>query len=90
MQPIINNHTALTQQGSRYLCLCPWHDEKTPSMIIDGGRLINGGSILHLFGCECLSCGAKGGAVVVKRDGGDYAVAFIPDEQMRKEHPDYS
>lgn len=39
--------TSVRQQGSSAKALCPFHEEKTPSMVIDGDR-----GLYHCFGCQ--------------------------------------
>jgi DNA primase len=47
---IIGQHVQLEHQGKKYVGLCPFHQEKTPSFTVDPSA--------QTF-C-CLGCGAKG------------------------------
>src|SRR5581483_4197855 len=50
---VLSTHLSLQRSGSSYKALCPFHEEKTPSFIIQ-----KGGSHYHCFGC-----GAHGDAI---------------------------
>src|ERR1700682_1943093 len=50
---VLSPHLKLQRSGSAYKGLCPFHDEKTPSLIIQKGD-----SHYHCFGC-----GAHGDAI---------------------------
>lgn len=51
---VISAYVDLKHKGrGRYLCLCPFHDEKTPSFWVDDDR----------GGFHCFGCGAHGDAV---------------------------
>ncbi len=50
---VLNSHLKLQRTGSAYKALCPFHDEKTPSFVIQKGD-----SHYHCFGC-----GAHGDAI---------------------------
>ncbi len=50
---VISGHIQLRKQGSSYKALCPFHDEKSPSFVIQVGQ-----SHYHCFGC-----GAHGDAI---------------------------
>jgi len=53
LEDIAAEYTTLKRRGERYVGLCPFHSEKTPSFGIDAGR-----QLYHCFGC------GKGGDVV--------------------------
>lgn len=44
---VISAHTDLRRQGARYVGLCPFHDERTPSFTVDSVR-----SLYYCFGCQ--------------------------------------
>jgi DNA primase len=44
---IISAHTDLRRQGSRWVGLCPFHEERTPSFSVDAGE-----KLYHCFGCS--------------------------------------
>ncbi|MDE2230637.1 MAG: DNA primase [Candidatus Omnitrophica bacterium] len=50
---IIGNYTALKKAGRNFKALCPFHNEKTPSFVVNPDK-----QIFHCFGC-----GAGGNAV---------------------------
>jgi DNA primase len=43
---VISTHTDLRRQGARWVGLCPFHDERTPSFSVDGQE-----KLYHCFGC---------------------------------------
>jgi DNA primase len=43
---VISAHTDLRRQGARWVGLCPFHDERTPSFSVDGQE-----KLYHCFGC---------------------------------------
>ncbi|MCP9446000.1 MAG: DNA primase [Nitrospira sp.] len=43
---IVSHHVALTKTGQNFKGLCPFHQEKTPSFIVNPSR-----QIFHCFGC---------------------------------------
>jgi DNA primase len=64
---VISRHVSLKKSGSRYLGLCPFHTEKTPSFNVNPDR-----QIFHCFGC------GEGGDVFAFRmhqDGSDFLEA---------------
>jgi len=44
---IIGQHLNLKRSGSNYKALCPFHQEKTPSFMVNPGK-----QIFHCFGCD--------------------------------------
>ncbi|CAD7286850.1 DNA primase [Campylobacter majalis] len=50
---VISNYVQIKKSGSNYKCLCPFHDDKTPSMSISPSK-----QIYH-----CFSCKAGGNAI---------------------------
>jgi DNA primase len=44
---IVNAHTDLRQQGARWVGLCPFHDERTPSFSVNPAE-----KLYYCFGCE--------------------------------------
>jgi DNA primase len=44
---IVNAHTDLRQQGARWVGLCPFHEERTPSFSVNPGE-----KLYYCFGCE--------------------------------------
>src|SRR3954471_10583033 len=44
---VVNAHTDLRRQGSRWLGLCPFHEERTPSFSVDPQE-----KLYHCFGCQ--------------------------------------
>ncbi|WP_420264073.1 CHC2 zinc finger domain-containing protein [Candidatus Magnetominusculus dajiuhuensis] len=65
---IIERHVILKQKGIRHWGLCPFHDEKTPSMMVDVQR--------QTF--TCFGCWAGGDVVtfIQKLHGVDFRVAL--------------
>ena len=51
IEKIIGNYLEIKQNGKNYKCLCPFHDDKHPSLHIDINKDIY----------KCFSCGAGGG-----------------------------
>ena len=47
---IIGSYLPLTQRGKNYLCVCPFHDDHSPSMSVSGEKQIY----------KCFACGATG------------------------------
>ncbi len=43
---VISTHTDLRRQGTRWVGLCPFHEERTPSFSVDAGE-----KLYHCFGC---------------------------------------
>jgi DNA primase len=43
---IASQYTSLKKRGSRFIGLCPFHSEKTPSFMVDEGK-----QLYHCFGC---------------------------------------
>ena len=43
---VISTHTDLRRQGARWVGLCPFHDERTPSFSVDAQE-----KLYHCFGC---------------------------------------
>jgi DNA primase len=43
---VISTHTDLRRQGARWVGLCPFHEERTPSFSVDGQE-----KLYHCFGC---------------------------------------
>jgi len=43
---VVSAHTDLRRQGSRWVGLCPFHEERTPSFSVDAGE-----KLYHCFGC---------------------------------------
>jgi DNA primase len=64
---VISAHTDLRRQGARWVGLCPFHDERTPSFSVDGQE-----KLYHCFGC-----GVGGDAIkfVEEKDGLGFAEA---------------
>ncbi len=68
---IMSNYTSLKKRGHNYVCLCPFHSEKTPSCTIytDNGSFF------------CFGCGAGGDVItfIMKIENLDYieAVRFL-------------
>lgn len=50
---LIGEQIALKQKGREYVCLCPFHDDHTPSMCV----------VPHKQMYHCFSCGAGGNAI---------------------------
>jgi DNA primase len=50
---VVGEHVRLTKRGNRWVGLCPFHGEKTPSFHVDPGK-----GLFYCFGCQ------KGGSVV--------------------------
>lgn len=46
LSSIISQKVKLTKNGNNYICLCPFHSEKTPSFRIDDSK-----GLYHCFGC---------------------------------------
>ncbi|MGQ9618766.1 MAG: DNA primase [Candidatus Aminicenantia bacterium] len=68
---IVSNYTRLKKSGRRYVGLCPFHAEKTPSFTVDQEK-----GLYHCFGC-----GAGGDifTLVMEKEGLDFpsAVEFL-------------
>ncbi len=47
MVEVVSGHTELRQRGVRYLGLCPFHDERTPSFSVDPVE-----KLYYCFGCQ--------------------------------------
>lgn len=47
---IVRSYIPLTQKGKNYLCVCPFHDDHSPSMSVSSEKQI----------FKCFSCGATG------------------------------
>jgi DNA primase len=43
---VVSTHTDLRRQGARWVGLCPFHEERTPSFSVDGQE-----KLYHCFGC---------------------------------------
>jgi DNA primase len=44
---IVSGHTELRRRGARYIGLCPFHDERTPSFSVDPAA-----NLYYCFGCQ--------------------------------------
>ncbi|HLI54760.1 MAG TPA: DNA primase [Acidimicrobiales bacterium] len=55
---VVGEHLALRRVGSRWVGLCPFHTEKTPSLSVNGE--------LGLY--YCFGCGARGDAITFVRE----------------------
>jgi DNA primase len=44
---VVSGHTELRRQGGRYVGLCPFHEERTPSFSVDPGA-----NLYYCFGCQ--------------------------------------
>ncbi|HEY3435560.1 MAG TPA: CHC2 zinc finger domain-containing protein, partial [Solirubrobacterales bacterium] len=64
---VISAHTDLRRQGARYVGLCPFHDERTPSFSVEPQE-----KLYHCFGC-----GVGGDVIkfVEEKDGLGFAEA---------------
>lgn len=64
---VVSEHVSLRRQGARYVGLCPFHDERTPSFSVSPDR--------QLY--YCFGCGAGGDAFsfVMKIEGFDFPEA---------------
>src|SRR3954453_19591581 len=64
---VISAHTDLRRQGTRYVGLCPFHDERTPSFSVEPTE-----KLYHCFGC-----GVGGDVIkfVEEKDGLNFAEA---------------
>jgi DNA primase len=64
---VISAHTDLRRQGARWVGLCPFHEERTPSFSVDGQE-----KLYHCFGC-----GVGGDVIkfVEEKDGLGFAEA---------------
>ena len=47
---IVGSYIPLTQRGKNYVCVCPFHDDHSPSMSVSSEKQIY----------KCFSCGATG------------------------------
>ncbi|CAN5783562.1 DNA primase [soil metagenome] len=55
---VISMHMAVKKKGREYVCLCPFHNDHSPSMTISPGKQIY----------KCFSCGAGGDALKFVRE----------------------
>jgi len=64
---VVSTHTDLRRQGARYVGLCPFHDERTPSFSVEPTE-----KLYHCFGC-----GVGGDVIkfVEEKDGLNFAEA---------------
>jgi DNA primase len=64
---VVSTHTDLRRQGARWVGLCPFHDERTPSFSVDAQE-----KLYHCFGC-----GVGGDVIkfVEEKDGLGFAEA---------------
>ena len=71
---IIGNYTALKRAGRNFKALCPFHNEKTPSFVVNPDK-----QIFHCFGC-----GVGGNAVgfLMRQEGMEFpeAVRFLANK----------
>ena len=69
---LIGQSVALKRRGSKFVGLCPFHQEKTPSFSVDPAK-----QFFHCFGCK-----AGGNAIdfVMKRDRVEFidALPLLP------------
>lgn len=65
---LIGDHVTIKPKGREYVCLCPFHNDRNPSMYVVPGK-----QIFH-----CFVCGAGGGAIdfVMKFHGMSYGEAL--------------
>lgn len=65
---LVGDHVTLKPKGREYVCLCPFHNDRNPSMYVVPGK-----QIFH-----CFVCGAGGGAIdfVMKFHGMSYGEAL--------------
>ena len=47
MVEVVSGHTELRRRGTRWLGLCPFHDERTPSFSVEPAE-----KLYHCFGCQ--------------------------------------
>lgn len=70
---VVGRFVDLKRAGSRYVGLCPFHTERTPSFYVTPSRNI----------CKCFGCGEGGGAVsfLMKHQGHTYpeALRYLAD-----------
>jgi len=85
MVALVGAKTDLRRVGSRWVGLCPFHDERTPSFSVNGEE-----KLYYCFGCE-----AKGDAITFVRDTEalDFpeAVEFLAERhgvELKREHED--
>ena len=71
---IVGQHTALRQRGKKYVGLCPFHSEKTPSFTVDAEK-----GLYHCFGC---GVGGDVFTFVMEKEnlGFPEAVAFLAEK----------
>ena len=55
---IIGSYIPLTQRGKNYLCVCPFHDDHSPSMSVSSEKQIY----------KCFACGATGNVFTFVQD----------------------
>ena len=64
---LISEYVAISKNGRNYICLCPFHNEKTPSFTVfaESGRF------------QCFGCGEKGDAItfLMKNENLSYPAA---------------
>ncbi len=80
--PVIEQYTSLRKVGKNYSGLCPFHDERTPSFIVDTNR--------QRF--KCFGCGESGDVLdfVQKIHGADFkgSLSILGIASGRKNRPD--
>lgn len=69
MHEVVSRFQNLKRRGANYVALCPWHEDKTPSLTIYENNREN-----H---CHCFACGSGGGPIsyVMQQGGLDFLSA---------------
>lgn len=92
IKDVVESYVTLKKRGASWICLCPFHSDRTPSMYVSPSKGDKGQGI-----CKCFACGAGGDAInfVKQIEGISYGEAVrrlakdkniaIPDIEMTDE-----
>ncbi|TFD95511.1 DNA primase [Dysgonomonas capnocytophagoides] len=92
IKDVVESYVTLKKRGASWICLCPFHSDRTPSMYVSPTKGDKGQGI-----CKCFACGAGGDVInfVKQIEGISYGEAVrrlakekniaIPDIEMTDE-----